>query len=98
MAEFKNPALWSSAPADGQIGVYNAGTDSLDPTDPGEASGLTVPGTHIAQVASPNAQNPANVAYTQADQTALAALANETKAKLDTLLTELQTAGVLASS
>jgi hypothetical protein len=33
MAEFKNPPLWSSAPTDGQIPVYDLASDSLVPTE-----------------------------------------------------------------
>lgn len=69
----------------------------------GTGSGGAIPAANvvgdqpaIADVASANATSPANVAYTQADQTALADLANELKAKFNSLLDELRDAGVLA--
>jgi hypothetical protein len=72
-------------------------TWSAFPVASGELTSLlaAIPTTAVPSVASANATNPANVAYTQADQTALAALANETKAQLNALLVQLRTAGIV---
>lgn len=92
MAEFRNPAILddsAGAPANGTVAVYDAATDTWVATAIASiGSPLTVPGTHIAQIATANAT----------DLASAEALANALKASYNTLLTELQTAGVLASS
>lgn len=129
MAEYRNPPLLASAPADGQLLQYTAASDTWAPVSAASVGTLTVPGTHIAGGSAPSAQTGATVAtanaatqtssYVQADVQTIAALANALKtdynktitdvgtliteltadvAKLATLLTELQTAGILASS
>lgn len=49
----------------------------------------TVPAATAAAVTATDATNPANAAYTQADQTALAALANSLKTQLNALITDV---------
>lgn len=57
-----------------------------------KVAALTAPSALTsAQVATANAVTPANAAYTQADQTALANLANDLKAKLNALQTDVAT-------
>lgn len=58
---------------------------SLTPTAVTDAPALT-----STAVAAADAVTPANAAYTQADQTALADLANETKADVNALRTDLE--------
>lgn len=120
MAEFRSPPVIDNssgdAPADNSILQVDAATDTWVPVLAASVGVLVVPQAAPSEVTQTSdavvladATNPANVGYVQADQTALAALANDLKievnalvvdvaaviAELDALQTKLTTAGVL---
>lgn len=116
MAEYANPPLLKSAPADGTIAQYELATDRWIPVTLGSLPAAVIPQTHIAaetptssQNATTNASAP-SVGYVQAEAASTATLANALKVsynaaqvdiaaiatKLNTLLTELATAGILS--
>lgn len=59
---------------------------------------LALQAAHVAPVATTGVVHPANVAYTQADQTALSACVLALAAALNGLLTAMTAAGSLAAS
>lgn len=83
-----NPPIYEGTPADGDIVQYRASDNSWQLVTVAAAGAITVPGTHIAQIATANAT----------DLASAEALANALKVSVNTLLTELQTAGILAAS
>lgn len=86
--EYKNPPLWKSEPANGQVGVYEAASDTMVPTGVGSLPGATIPVTHIATVTAPNAT----------DLASAETLANANKVAINLLITELTTAGIISAS
>lgn len=111
MAEFANPALWSEAPADGQVPVYDAASDRMVPTAIASiGSPLTVPQAHPSEVTqtsvdvattAPTNTTPygyAGSAQAAAILTQINALVTDVAAiivELDALQTKLTTAGIL---
>lgn len=94
MGEYENPALLSAEPTSGQVAVFNATTGRWDPTAVAAVGALVVPQAHEAATGAPaaltaaavtatDATSPAGVGYVQADQTALADLANSLKVELN---------------
>lgn len=63
-----------------------------------DAAAGDIEAAHVAAAVDTGVVHPANSAYTQADQTALAAAVQSLTAQFNALLTSLQNAGVLASS
>jgi hypothetical protein len=120
MAEYANPPILKSAPADGQLLQYEAATDRFVPVALGSLPAAVIPQTHIAPEADPSAQTGATVTTANAtDLPTAEALANALKTdynktitdvgntiasledlvdQFNTLLTELQTAGILSAS
>jgi hypothetical protein len=105
-SDWPNPPVLTSKPTDGQTLVYQASTNTWIPATI-SSSGITVPQTHEGAVSVTSAQNSTSAAV---DLTTSEALANALKtsynaaqvdiaaviAALNTLLTELHTAGILS--